>query len=97
MQLQLLSDPGNKVAEKFHLAFKLPEDLRKVYLSFGVDLAKFNGDDSWTLPMPARFVIDRSRIIRSTEVNADYTMRPEPSDTIKVLRSLADTSDRRAA
>jgi peroxiredoxin len=90
--LQLFSDPGNRVARRFNLVFQLPEDLRKVYLSFGVDLEKINGDGSWTLPMPARFVIDRSGIIRSADVNPDYTVRPEPADTIKVLRCLAETS-----
>jgi len=87
-----MSDPENRVAAKFNLAFRLPDDLREIYLGFGVDLAKFNGDDSWTLPMPARFVIDRSGIIRSADVNADYTVRPEPSDTIKVLRALTGPS-----
>ncbi len=77
------------MAAEFNLVFQLPEDLREVYLGFGVDLEKFNGDESWTLPMPARFVIDRSGIIRSADVSADYTVRSEPSDTIKALRSLA--------
>jgi peroxiredoxin len=88
LTLHLLSDSGNLVARKFNLVFQLPEELRKVYLSFGVDLEKFNGDGTWTLPMPARFVIDQSGIIRSADVNADYTIRPEPGDTIKVLRCL---------
>jgi len=88
----LLSDPGNRVARKFSLVFQLPEELRKVYLSFGVDLERFNGDESWTLPMPARFVIDQSGIIRSADVSADYTIRPEPGDTIKVLGCLTETS-----
>ncbi len=88
MNLKLLSDPGNRAARKFNLVYQLPEDLRKVYLSFGVDLEKFNGDESWTLPMPARFVIDQSGIIRSADVNADYTIRPEPEDTVKILRCL---------
>lgn len=92
MTLHLLSDPGNRAARKFNLVYQLPEELRKVYLSFGVDLKKFNGDESWTLPMPARFVIDRSGIIRSADVNADYTIRPEPEDTIKVLKCLTQTS-----
>jgi peroxiredoxin len=84
----LLSDPGNQVARKYNLVFQFPDELRKVYLSFGTDLEKFNGDKSWTLPMPARFVIDQSGIIRSADVSADYTIRPEPTDTIKVLRCL---------
>ncbi len=88
----MLSDPGNRVARKFNLVHQLPEDLRKVYLSFGVDLEKFNGDESWTLPMPARFVIDQSGIIRSADVNADYTIRPEPEDTVKILRCLTEKS-----
>ncbi len=92
MNLKLLSDPGNRVARKFNLVHQLPEDLRKVYLSFGVDLEKFNGDESWTLPMPARFVIDQSGIIRSADVNADYTIRPEPEDTVKILRCLTEKS-----
>ena len=91
LQLMLLSDPGNRVARTFNLAYKLPEDLRKVYLGFGVDLRKFNGDDSWTLPMPARFVIDPSGIVRSADVNADYTIRPEPEETLRVLRCMSET------
>ena len=92
LRLKLLSDPGNKVGRKFNLVYKLPEDLRKVYLGFRVDLEKYNGDDSWTLPMPARFAIDRSGVIRSADVNADYTIRPEPEETIRVLRCLAKES-----
>ncbi len=88
-----MSDPGNQVARRFGLVYKLPEDLRNVYLGFRTDLPTYNGDDSWTLPLPARFVIDQSGIIRSAEVNADYTVRPEPEATIKILRCLAETSN----
>ena len=41
------------------LWFKLPDDLKAVYLNFGNDLAVRNGEASWTLPMPGRFVVDR--------------------------------------
>src|SRR5260370_23980858 len=53
----LLSDHRNEYAAKLGLRFKLPDDLKKVYLSFGNDLAVRNGKDSWTLPMPGRLVI----------------------------------------
>lgn len=77
------------MAAAFNLVYPLPEDLRKVYLGFGIDLVKFNGDDSWTLPMPARFVIDREGIIRAAEVSADYMVRADPADTVEVLKALA--------
>jgi len=80
------------VAAEFNLVFQLPEDLREIYLGFGVDLAKFNGDETWTLPMPARFVIARSGIILSSDVSADYTVLYEPSDTNKALRPISELS-----
>ena len=88
LSFDLLRDPGNAVAGKFGLVFSLPQDLRDLYKTFGIDLARFNGDDSWTLPMPGRFVIDQKGIVRSADINPDYTVRPDPAETIEVLKSL---------
>ena len=88
LTFDLLSDPGNRVAKTYGLVHNFPEDLKKIYLQFGIDLVKFNGDDSWTLPMPGRFIIDRSGIVRYAEVNPDYTVRPEPEEVIGVLKGL---------
>lgn len=84
----VLSDQGNDVARRYGLVVELPEDLRQVYLKFGIDLASMNGDDSWTLPMPARFVIDRQGTIRAADVDPDYTRRPDPARTVEVLTTL---------
>lgn len=89
LTFELLSDAGNRVARAFGLVFTLPHDLRRVYTSFGIDLATVNGDDSWTLPMPARFVIDPAGGIRVVDVDPDYTKRPEPTWTVQALRALA--------
>ena len=88
LTFDLLSDPGNNVAKAFGISFPFPEDLKNLYLKFGIDLPKHNGDDSWTLPMPARFIIDRDSTIRYAEVDPDYTIRPEPEHTIEALKSL---------
>jgi peroxiredoxin len=77
------------VARRFGLAFSLPDDLREVYRDLGIDLAVANGDASWTLPMPARYVVDRTGIVRAADVDPDYTRRSEPADTVAVLRGLA--------
>jgi hypothetical protein len=37
--------------------------------------------------MPARYLIDQAGIIRAADVNADYTVRPEPSETVRLLRT----------
>lgn len=84
----VLSDPGNEVADRFGLRFRLPDDLLALYRKFGVDLEALNGNSSRTLPMPARYIIGRDGVIRYAEVNPDYTRRPEPEDLIPTLRSL---------
>ena len=89
LAFEILTDRGNEVAAKFGLRFRLPDYLRQIYLTFPLDLEKFNGDASWTLPIPARFVIDRSGIIRAAESDPDYTTRPEPADTVEAVRALS--------
>ena len=90
LSFDLLSDPGNRVAKSYGLVFSFPEDLKNLYLKFGIDIAKHNGDDSWTLPMPARLIIDQSGIIRYAEINPDYTERPEPEDTLTALKEIIE-------
>ena len=85
----LLSDAGNEVARRYGLAHPFPEDLREVYLDvFETDLAEYNGDDSWTLPMPARYLVDTDGTIRWASVSADYTMRPDPAETLEALEEI---------
>ncbi len=79
----ILSDPGNAYAAELGLRFEVPADLREVYLSFGIDLPKHNGEDSWTLALPARLVVDRGGIIRAIDADPDYTRRPEPEKTLQ--------------
>jgi peroxiredoxin len=84
----ILSDPGNAYAAALGLRFDLPDDLREVYKSFGIDLPVHNGEASWTLPMPGRFVIDTKGIVRAVDVDPDYTHRPEPQKTLDDLAAL---------
>jgi len=83
-----LRDAGNQVAAKYGLVFTLPDDLREIYLKFGIDLARGNGDGTWQLPIPARFVIDRQGMIRAADADPDYTRRPEPAQTVEILRGM---------
>jgi peroxiredoxin len=88
LSFPILSDAGGKVAEAFGLRFRLPDELLPIYKGFGVDLPLINGDPSWTLPMPARYVIARDGSIVYAEVNPDYTRRPEPAELLPALLRL---------
>jgi peroxiredoxin len=86
----ILNDHGLAIAKAFGLAFALPDDLKDLYLNaFKNDLAQRNGEPSWQLPLPARFVIDRSGIIRYAQADPDYTVRPEPEETVAILKTLS--------
>ncbi len=85
----MLCDRGNAIARKFGLVFEIPEDVRRVYKGLGHDLAKSNGDDSYELPIPATYVIDRTSVIRMAFVDADHMYRVDPKEILAVLRELA--------
>ena len=86
LEFEVLSDVGNRVSEAFGLTFELPEQLRPIYTSIGIDIPAFNGDDSFVLPVPASYIVDSDGIIRHHFVNVDYTRRLEPDDLLQVLR-----------
>lgn len=89
LSFDVLSDVGNTVADAYGLVFDLPDALVALYKEFGIDLPTANGNDSWTLPMPATFVIDTNGVVRYAFVDEDYTQRADPNDILDVLRSLS--------
>jgi peroxiredoxin len=88
LDFPILSDVKGEVANAFGIRFALPDYLAKLYKGFGNDLAVVNNDPSWVLPMPARYVIGIDGIIAYSEVNPDYTRRPDPSELLPVLDRL---------
>ncbi len=86
LTFDILTDQHLKVAEQFRLVFTLPDYLRDLYKSFGSTLDRFHDEPEYRLPMPARYVIDKEGIICAADVNADYTIRTEPTETLSELR-----------
>ncbi len=85
----VLSDPGNRTAREYRLVFRVGERLRNVFLEVaGIDLEAVNEDDSWELPIPGTFIVDRRGIVRLAFVHADYTRRLEPADILRRLRRI---------
>jgi len=87
----LLSDAGNKVARQFRLTYRVPAAQEAIYRRAFVNLPFTNGDDSWELPIPATFIIDKNGTILFASANEDYTDRPEPSELVTILRATSWT------
>lgn len=88
----ILSDVHSEVAAAFGIRFELPDYLIDLYKNLKNDLPTFNADPSWSLPMPARYVIGQDGIIAYAEVNPDYTLRPEPESMLPVLERLRQST-----
>lgn len=80
----VLSDVGNKAAAAFGVVYVMPDELRALYAQVGHDLPVLNADASWTLPLPATFVIGQDRVVRAAHVEADYRRRLEPADALRL-------------
>ena len=85
LEFDVLTDLHLRVAEAYGLAFTLRPDLKDLYAAFGNTLDKFHDEPDFRLPMPARYVVDQQGTIRAADVNPDYTVRPEPGDTVAVV------------
>ncbi len=95
LTFDVLTDLHLKTAEQFGLVFTLPDYLRDLYRSFGSTLDRFHDETAYRLPMPARYIIDSRSIVRAADVNADYTIRPEASETVRFLKELVSSESGR--
>jgi len=88
LSFTVLSDVGNGIARQFGLVFTLSETVRPVYRQFGIDLPKFNGTDTFELPVPGTFIVDQQGQIRAEHVSADYKQRMGPEAILAALGEL---------
>jgi len=87
LRFPLLSDAGSQLARQFRLTYRVPSAQEEVYHRVFVNLPFTNGDDSWELPIPATYIIDREGTILFASANEDYAERTEPSSIVSVLQS----------
>lgn len=92
LSYDVLIDDGNAYARRLGTVFELPDDLKDIYKDFGIVLPDHNGDDSWTLPMPTRLVVAQDGTIVDADINPDYTVRPDPSETLGALKKTAQAA-----
>ena len=86
LRFPLLSDAGNAVAHQFRLVHRVPDEQQAIYRRAFINLPFTNGDESWELPIPATYILDRDSTVLYRSANEDYTERPEPTEIMERLR-----------
>ena len=87
LSFEVLSDVNNTYAKSIGLVFQLPEDLRNVYHTFGIEVDKHNGNGDYELPMPATYAINRNSEIIHSFVPEDYTERLDPEMILEAIKT----------
>jgi peroxiredoxin len=86
LRFPLLSDSGNQVARQFGLVYRVPDEQQAIYRRAFVNLPFVNGDESWELPIPATYAVDRDGTVLFASANEDYTERAEPGEILRRLQ-----------
>ncbi len=84
----VLSDVKGHLADALGIRFELSEAVKAYFVKAGHDLRARNGDDRWSVPMPATYVVARGGRIALAFVDPDYRKRLDPSLALAALQDL---------
>ena len=84
LKFHVLSDAGNKTASDFGIVYTLPGYVIKRY-DASFSLPEYNGDDSYTLPLSASYVIGEAGKVTYAFLDADYRNRASIDDLLAAL------------
>lgn len=85
---EMLIDKRNQVARQFGIVFNIPKKSRSYYRNIGIYLPKYNGDESFELPIPATFIVNRDGKINYAYIEPDHTQRLDPVEIITIIRQM---------
>ena len=86
-EFPVLSDIDNGYALSLGLAISLGDEMRDLMERRGRDLAAYQGNSAWLLPIPATFVLDRSGKIVMRHVDPDYRLRAPVEDILAAVHA----------
>lgn len=86
VQFPILSDVDNGYALSLNLAIWLDGEMQQHMRDIGRDLAKYQGNQSWILPIPATFVVGKDGRIKARFVDPDYRKRMAVEELIESLK-----------
>ncbi len=81
----ILSDMDNGYALSLNLAIWVGAEMQKM-MEGRQDLPAYQGNSSWTLPIPATFVVGRDGRIKARFMDPDYRNRMAIADVLAALR-----------
>lgn len=82
----ILTDMDNGYALEVHLAIMINDVKRKAMTLAGWDIAPYQGNANWILPIPGTFVVGQNGLVKGRFVDPDYRKRMDIEDLLAALR-----------
>jgi peroxiredoxin len=86
VKFPILSDMDNGYAMSLNLAIWVGSEMEEFMIRIGRTLPRYQGNDSWMLPIPATFVVGRDGRIVARFVDPDYRKRMAIDELIAALK-----------
>lgn len=84
----ILTDVDNGYAMSLNLTIFVGREMMAFMKGNGWDIAPYQGNDAWMLPIPATFIVGRDGRIASRFIDPDYRRRMAIEDIVEALRTL---------
>jgi peroxiredoxin len=86
---RVLTDIDLGYALNLGLIFWVGDKIMDMYRGFGIDLAHFQGNGGWFLPVPATLVVGRDGRVTARFVDPDFRHRMRTEDIVEAVRKAA--------
>ena len=83
----ILADVNNGYALELNLLFWVGDEKREAMRAGGFDIAPYQGNETWMLPIPATFIIGQDGMVRARYIDPDYRHRMDIDALLDALRS----------
>ena len=84
---KVATDVDLSYASSLGLVFAVGDKIKQMYEEFGLDLARFQGNDGWLLPIPATLVVGADGLVRARHVDPDFRHRMDMETILKALKA----------
>ena len=83
----ILAEVNNGYALELNLLFWVGDEKREAMRAGGFDIAPYQGNETWMLPIPATFIIGRDGMVKARYIDPDYRHRMDIDALLDALRS----------
>ncbi len=71
----ILADVDNGYALELNLLFWVGDEKREAMQAGGFDIAPYQGNETWMLPIPATFIVGQDGLVKARYIDPDYRRR----------------------